>query len=337
MTKNSVFSVTASALAASLLVIPHLAVDTVVAAENKTVTLTCRQNDIILTGMEWSLYKVGYRHGTEIEFVSELSGYSMDLGDLSAETVDTAAKTIESYVVASGVAPIGQGSTDGSGILGFSGLDNGLYLAVGKVLQVGETWYFPSTLLVEINNSDTGLDYDAYPKFYYKVIGDEVMSYTVKKVWEDNDNAAGKRPDSITVDLFKDGCLDDTVILSEDNGWKYSWESLEAESEWLAAERDIPDFYEVMIDHNTSQYLIKNSYIEETVVTTTVTKVSNTDTSTFSTTTYTTATTAQTTVTTEKLAQTGQLWWPVLPLSFGGVFMIGTGLSMRKRKKKNEK
>lgn len=302
------------------------------AANDKSITLTCRQEDTILSGMEWTLYRIGVRHDTAIEFIPELSAYSMDLGDLSAETVDTAAKTIESYIAAVSLAPTAQGQTDASGALVFDGLGNGLYLAAGKTLQVGNTMYIPTTLLLEVNDANAGLDYDAYPKFSYTDVSSESRRYTVRKVWVDDDDRAQARPQNVTVDLFKDGALADTVTLSAENDWEYRWDTLDVRSEWLVAEREIPVDYEVMIDYNQSQFLIRNTYQkqQETEVTTTPPALTTT----------TTATTPPPQVTTTtppaKLVQTGQLWWPVLPLSLGGIVLIGAGISMRSGKKKDE-
>ena len=43
------------------------------------------------------------------------------------------------------------------------------------------------------------------------------------------------------------------------------------------------------------------------------------------------------TTTTPSLVQTGQLWWPVIPLALGGVILVGAGISMRAGKKKDER
>ncbi|MBR3045155.1 MAG: Cna B-type domain-containing protein [Oscillospiraceae bacterium] len=329
--KNRLAGFAFAGFAGALLMLPLTAAQPAAAADDKAITLTCRQDDTILTGMEWTLYRIGTRHGAEIEFVPELSAYSMDLGDLSADAVDTAAKTIESYIAAVNLPPAAQGQTDASGELTFSGLGNGLYLAAGKTLQVGNTMYYPTTLLLEVNNAGTGLNYDAYPKFYYTDVSSESRRYTVRKVWVDDDDSAHARPQNVTVDLYKDGAIADTVTLSAENDWEYRWDTLDVQSEWLVAEREIPVDYEVMIDYNQSQFLIRNTYhhSQETEVTTTPPAV----------TTATTATTPPPQITTtapEKLVQTGQLWWPVLPLSLGGVVLIGAGISMRSGKKKDE-
>lgn len=36
-----------------------------------------------------------------------------------------------------------------------------------------------------------------------------------------------------------------------------------------------------------------------------------------------------------KLPQTGQLWWPVIPLSIGGVLLVGAGLVIRSKRKED--
>lgn len=293
------------------------------AAADKTITLICRQDGTILSGMEWKLYRVGERDGTEIEFVPALSGYSMDLGDLSPDSVDTAAKTVESYLIAAGVQPIAQGKTDPAGELAFGGLENGLYLADGKNLQVGDTCYFPSAMLIEVQDADASIDYDAYPKFYFALLSGDEKKLTVKKVWNDDDNRYQKRPGNLTVDLYKDGEPDSTATLNEENNWTYSWAALDDGSEWTVVERDIPVPYRVMIDYNSTQFVIRNSY-SETAETTAPAG------------TGTTAVTTVTTAPTAKLIQTGQLWWPVLPLSLGGVLLVGAGISMRAGKKKHE-
>ena len=322
-----------SVIAGLLLLFPLLVSLRAAAAGGNSITLICCRDETVLTGMEWKLYRIGVRHDTAVEFVPELSGYSMDLGDLSVKAVDTAAKTIESYVTAAGLAPVAQGQTDAAGSVTFGGLNNGLYLASGKTLQIGNTIYVPSALLMEINNSNTELDYDAYPKFYYTTLSEETKEYTVKKVWIDSENANGQRPAELTVDLYKNGQLQESVVLNESNGWEYSWKTKDDGSEWTVAEREIPEPYAVMIDSNSTQFLIRNTYQE-----TTTTEGSTTETTeTTETTTEPPVTEPAVTTTTPSLVQTGQLWWPVIPLALGGVILVGAGISMRAGKKKDER
>lgn len=311
-------------IAGLLLSITMLTAQPAQAAGEKQITLTCTQDETILTGMEWRLYRVGTRDGAAVSFIPELADYSLDLGDLSAEAVDTAAKTLEGYITAAQLAPVAEGETDTNGELVFGGLENGLYLAVGKSLQVQEIIYYPSALLLEVNNADTALSYDAYPKFYAENSSSGDTMYMVKKVWVDDDDAAQERPTSVTVDLYQDGKLADTVTLNETNNWQYRWEALDDASEWVTVEREIPVHYEVMIDRNMKQFLIRNTYKAPASVTTAATTAP--------------PETVTTAVTKEpaKLIQTGQLWWPVVPLTLGGGLLIGAGLSARRKKRGDE-
>ena len=50
------------------LLLPVLSGGTAAADENKTLTLICRHDTTILSGMEWKLYKVGTRNGNTVSF-----------------------------------------------------------------------------------------------------------------------------------------------------------------------------------------------------------------------------------------------------------------------------
>lgn len=290
-----------------------IAIPAVVSAESdKTLTLICRKDDITLAGMRWNLYKVGERQNDEFVLTGDFAYYPVNLHDMSADNISVAAKTLEAYAAADQIPTVATGRTDKNGELKFNELDPGLYLATGKILQVDNVYYVPSALLIEVGENGGSFAYDAYPKFYYDVMDSRVKSYTVRKVWIGDEDNKQLRPASITVDIYKDDVLDDTVILDESNNWQYQWVDLESASEWYVVERDIPQNYEVSIENNMTQYLIKNSYIK-TIDETTTTLIQTT-------------TSAET-----KLPQTGQLWWPVPLLGASGLLMIGIGFRLGKK------
>ena len=57
----------------------------------------------------------------------------------------------------------------------------------------------------------------------------QTTSYSVQKVWEDNNNQLQVRPDSVTVQLYadKNPVEGKTVVLSNGNNWKYEWTGLD--------------------------------------------------------------------------------------------------------------
>ena len=305
----------AMAISTVIAVIPG----TASAKTDKTLTLICRKDDVTLSGMQWRLYKVGERQNNEFVLTGEFADYQVDLNDMSADNISSAAKTLEAYAAADQIPTIAAGKTDENGELRFDDLETGLYLAAGKVLQVGNVYYVPSALLIDVDEEGGSLDYNAYPKFYYAVIDSNLKSYAVKKVWIGDEGNTQERPVSVTVDIYKDDILEDTVVLDESNDWQYGWIDPEASSKWYVVERNIPENYRVSIENNMTQYLIKNSYVT-TTVTTTATE-SN----------YSEKTSSTTKAAETKLPQTGQLWWPVPLLGAGGLLSIGIGLRLGKK------
>ena len=311
-------------------------------SETRTIKLICRKDDTILTGMMWRLYKVGERSDNGIILTGDFADYRIDTSIITEENVEQIAKTIASYAVVDGISPVGNGKTDTSGELSFNGLSKGVYLAVGKTLQVDDTFYMPSTLLLEANESDVTFSYDAYPKFAYITLSNTVDSYTVRKVWIDDTADSTARPTYVTVDLYRNDKIYDTVTLNEENNWEYRWNDLEPINDWYVVERYIPVNYTVIIDFDSNQYLIKNSYKPTDITGTSVTATGTTTTSSrgqgtniTATATATATNTAQTQTTTKALPpliQTGQPWWPVIPLVAGGILLLALGLLMKSKK-----
>ncbi|MDE6426152.1 MAG: Cna B-type domain-containing protein [Ruminococcus sp.] len=423
------------------------------AEENdKSITLVCVNGDTILAGMEWKIYRVGQRSANGQNFVQneDFAGTQINLRRITADSVNKAAQSYQSYAIAAGIQPVQTGITDEHGEVQFTGLNAGLYLISGKLLKVDSHYYLPNASLIEIKEGDTDLKYDAYPKFEYQVMSGQPRAHIVYKEWEGDEEHLDKRPDHVAVDIYRDEEYYDTVILNEENDWRYRWVDSDGSSSWIVMEKDIPECYEMIIEYDIN-YRIQNSYTDEpfttttrsgaaTVTTTTTVNtsisvgqasttiatttfpignatVTNTRTTTASfpvlnntetrsrtttgdTVTVTTATTdtvqsdtatettssdnistetatdtttnsvtesesTTTTVETEtttktttkkpgsgsggssggknsggsssiKLPQTGQLWWPVVPLSIGGVLFVSAGLVMKSRRKSDD-
>ena len=94
----------------------------------------------------------------------------------------------------------------------------------------------------------------------------EKVEVNVQKVWEDENNAEGFRPDEVIVNLLANGKVIDTVTLSENNEWEYSWTKLDkyangSEIEYTVTE-DKVDNYETDIEYNEDDdvYIITNTH-----------------------------------------------------------------------------
>ena len=98
----------------------------------------------------------------------------------------------------------------------------------------------------------------------------EYISVNVEKIWEDNDNQDGYRPESINVQLLANGEeKGEQVTLNDENNWKYSWTELfkkENEKDINYTVKEIAvDKYETTITGDYKDKItITNTHIPET-------------------------------------------------------------------------
>ena len=332
--KNRIYSVLLSLLCIVMLfasVMPYSR-----AADTKaSVTIVCEQESVKVSDMSWKIYKIGERREGNFVLTGEYSRYPIDMTALDTDNVRGIAQALESFIIGDSIKADAEGVTDISGTAVFSGLDRGLYLAVAKRVRKEPLTYIATPLLFEIK--EDGSAEEAFPKIYSVItLQGEAASYTVKKVWVDNDDSYMARPVNVTVDLFRDGELYDTVVLDESTDWQHRWNTLDLDAEWRVVERNIPVKYAVLVDYNSKQFLIKNSYAPDLIIdggryTTATTAVTTSSVSTS------TVTASATTASNTGIPQTGQLWWPVIPLVLGGMALICIGLLLGRKNKDYEK
>ncbi len=128
----------------------------------------------------------------------------------------------------------------------------------------------------------------------------DTVKRVVTKVWDDV-GYESSRPKSVQVTLLQNGTAYDTVTLSEENDWLYTWENLPEcdadgkEYSWTIQEAFVPD-YVADVEQNGYTFVLTN------------------------------------TLDRPKLPQTGVLWWPVPLLAVGGItFLIVGALSGKKK------
>ena len=76
--------------------------------------------------------------------------------------------------------------------------------------------------------------------------GSSSISVSVEKRWILDDG--GQATESISVTLLRNGKEYDTVKLSEDNDWKYTWRGLSSYPTWEVVENDVPDGFVVIVE-----------------------------------------------------------------------------------------
>lgn len=230
-----------------------------------SLTMICQTEDgIILEGGSWKIYHVADRNADgELRLQGDFRYYPVYLGDTSESALREAAETLKYYTVSGRIEPDDEGVTDASGRVKFDSLTNGLYLLVGDYVSVGRITYCYVPFLIEVPAPDTNdLDLIAYPKSSVMSWSDEPVEYTVKKIWQNDEDMPELRAVSITAEIYSDGELYDTIVLDDSNDWTYSWNA-SASHEWSIIEVDVPRDYAVIYTSSGVQYAIVNTYYED--------------------------------------------------------------------------
>lgn len=259
-------------------------------------------------GAAYDLYLVGSAVGSVVTLNSDFAGAQATFEDTSADALRTAAQTLSAYAIAQKVKPVQSGKTDANGSLTFSGLPEGVYLAVGENTQVGEETYSTLPILITLPEilEDGSWVYDVATRAKTEKL-ESPLTLRVIKEWSDK-GYEKNRPSSIQVTLYKDKAEYETITLNAENRWSYTWNNLDKSAKWSVLEKEVPKGYTVSTD-------TKNEG-QQTVITLTNT--------------YKTATPSPSPSATPTLPRTGQLWWPVPLLAGAGILCLAVGMMRRK-------
>ena len=122
------------------------------------------------------------------------------------------------------------------------------------------TWAEESTSGYELTDSQV----DGYVTTLTNTHTPETINITVTKVWADDDNESGKRPENIKIALLANGTEIETVELTEVNEWKHTFNELplyESGSKitYTVLEKEVPEGYEVAYEGDMNEgFIIHN-------------------------------------------------------------------------------
>lgn len=294
---------------------------------SSTLTLTYHDGKTPLEGAHFSLYLVAeFDRFGNLTPLEEFEQFNIDIHGQNDEAWRVLASTLEGYVLRDKLEPVDQGATDRHGVLSFptaqSSLISGLYLVLGSRHIQNDQYYYAAPFLITLpspNQDDNSWNYDvsAFPKSSSRPIPDEsetTKRKVIKRWANDNDEL---RPQEITVQLLCDGEIYDTVVLSSENGWKYTWPELDSGYQWNITELT-PEDYTVSIYREGVTFVVTNTGNQPDDESGPQAVSSSPEFPDVS-----------------RLPQTGQLWWPVPALLCTGLLLIIIGV-LKKRGKADE-
>ena len=142
------------------------------------------------------------------------------------------------------------------------------------------------------------LPYESGGKRYYEVSSSpkikdnkpgEISIYVVKK-WDDKNNAAKKRPDSVNIELLNGSEVVLAAKLSESNGWSHTFTGVSKDGNYSVREKTVANYKANYSGDMANGFVVTNTYNGE------------------------------------KLPQTGQYWWPIILIAIAGAGFIALGV-----------
>ena len=226
------------------------ALEPILPQEECTLTLTYGYDGTVFSDVPVKLYQIA-EISADFQYTSTDTFQKAELtlnGIQSAAEWNVIRSTLESYIRANGIQPDAEATTDQAGQVQFAALQPGLYLAVTEPVSHGPMRYFFDAALVSL----PGLGEDGFWQYQVSVVpkadavpqpdpeepGQEI-TFKVLKLWK-GDSGCDDRPESIRIEIFKDGIFYEQVTLSEDNHWFYSWTVKDDGGIWMVVERNIP-------------------------------------------------------------------------------------------------
>lgn len=172
--------------------------------------------------------------------------------------------TLEAYIISNRITEDNASVTNQSGQVCFDDLKPGLYLAVpGTGIGDNLRCVFDAALVALPGLGTDGRLQDqvavtAKGAPLPPIDADEEISYKILKLWK-GDGGRSRRPQKIEVEIFRNGESYQTVTLSKDNLWSYTWTVKDDGATWTVAERNIPSGYTATMEKRDTTFVLTNT------------------------------------------------------------------------------
>lgn len=233
-----------------------------------TIHIVQKDNDTkqAVSGISLTLYRVADSDGKGgYRLTSDFEKSSVTMDSIYDERSQEVVRILDEFIGANDKEGLCTKITDGNGAVLFAGLADGLYFVKQTNMQsdfekLGYSYETKSYLIALPRTDENGYltrTVECQPKGELKY-NEEYVDIAVYKVWKDNSNSAGKRPESISAGLYCNGELKEKVTLDAGNNWTHRWKNLDSSAEWSIKEIGVPKGYVSEVTSEGSDFVITN-------------------------------------------------------------------------------
>jgi len=230
-----------------------------------SLSLTYKYNESVFQGLDVKIYRVADIAPNGLFGLTEqFFEYPLEVNTVKSQSEwKQIAETVYAYVVADSIVPTASAVTDENGKVGFERLETGLYMVERQRVDYEKGYCsFDSFMLVLPALQEDGTwnyNVEATPKSAYTQTQPDDIEYSILKLWKDAGHETA-RPASVAVKLYKDGKLAESLTLSADNNWSYSWTAPDDGAVWTVIEENVAKGYTVTTENKDNTFVITNTY-----------------------------------------------------------------------------
>ena len=231
---------------------------------DSSLTLHYQHNDHNFEGLSIKTFRVAevFADGT-YALCGDFKDYPVSIYSVTSQAEwKNITSTLVSYIVADRLVPTATQTTDKNGAVCFENLLPGMYLTLSVKAEEKSkitTFYDFLTVIPQQQDGEAhNYHVTSYPKCEVQAVTPKETEYKVVKQWKDSGQSKS-RPESIEIEILKDGNLAHTQVLSAKNDWCFRWTAEADGGVWTAVERNVPKGYTVTVTQNGTTFLITNA------------------------------------------------------------------------------
>ena len=243
------------------------AVEPIIPENECSLTVSYCRGETAFSGIQVKLYRIAevsadFRYTLAQSFAA--SGLILD-GIRTSGEWDVVRSTLEAHILAYNIAPEFTSVTNEDGQVSFESLKTGMYLAIVNQVEQDDLHYrFDSALIALPGLGSDGrwqyqVSVNAKGEVLPPVDPDEKIEFKVLKLWK-GDEGGSDRPESVEVEIFRDGISYEKVVLSEENHWSYTWSAKDDGANWSVVERNVPQGYTMTVEERQSTFVLTNTW-----------------------------------------------------------------------------
>lgn len=243
------------------------AVEPIIPENECSLTVSYCCGETAFSGIQVKLYRIAevsadFRYTLAQSFAA--SGLILD-GIRTSGEWDVVRSTLKAHILAYNIAPEFTSVTNEDGQVSFESLKTGMYLAIVNQVEQDDLHYRFDSALIALPGlgSDDRWQYqvsvNAKGEVLPPVDPDEKIEFKVLKLWK-GDEGGSDRPESVEVEIFRDGISYEKVVLSEEKHWSYTWSAKDDGANWSVVERNVPQGYTMTVEERQSTFVLTNTW-----------------------------------------------------------------------------